>query len=78
MAIKDRKELFRREKFKIDCQGPEGNAHAIIGYARYLMRQLEWPLDRQELLIQEMLASDYENLIQVFDKHFGDYVDLYR
>ena len=26
----------------------------------------------------EMMKGDYENLIKVFDKHFGHFVTLYR
>jgi len=27
---------------------------------------------------EELMAGDYENLIKVFDKHFGHFVTLYR
>lgn len=33
------------------------------------------PLD---ILIEEMMSGDYENLIKVFDREFGDFVTLYR
>jgi hypothetical protein len=26
----------------------------------------------------EMMAGNYENLVSVFDKHFGQFVTLYR
>jgi uncharacterized protein (DUF3820 family) len=29
-------------------------------------------------IIEEMMSGDYENLLEVFDKNFGDYVDLLR
>jgi len=32
----------------------------------------------QEKLLEDMRSSDYENLIQVFDKHFGSVVILER
>jgi hypothetical protein len=31
-----------------------------------------------DLLIEEMMSGDYENLLKVFDREFGDYVTLYR
>ena len=31
-----------------------------------------------EVICQEMMESDYENAVQVFDKYFGDFVILYR
>jgi hypothetical protein len=27
---------------------------------------------------EEMMKGDYENLVNVFDKHFGNFVTLYR
>ncbi len=64
-----------RAKPTIDLAGPGGNAYALLGAARSLARQLG--LDAKAITA-EMMASDYENLIQVFDRHFGDYVDLVR
>ena len=36
------------------------------------------PKNAGEYITQEMMAGDYENLIRVFDKYFGEYVILYR
>ena len=57
----------------IDLTGPEGNAFCLMGYARKLARQLG--LD-SEKVIGEMMRGDYQNLIEVFDGYFGDYVIL--
>jgi len=62
-------------RIQIDLSGPEGNAFALLGYARKLSRQLGLNGDN---IHAEMIAADYDNLIQVFEKHFGEYVDLYR
>lgn len=59
----------------IDLKGPEGNAYVLLGYARSFAKQLS--LD-PEPITKEMMASDYENLIQVFDKYFGSFVTLVR
>lgn len=59
----------------IDLTGPEGNAFVLLGYAKNLARQLD--LDFEQIKA-EMTSSDYENLIQVFDKYFGEYVILER
>ena len=45
------------------------------GTASNLAKQLR--LDSKEIQA-EMMAGDYENLLQVFDKHFGSFVILYR
>jgi hypothetical protein len=74
MAIK---ELAKREttRIDIDLTGPDGNAFALISLAKRYASQLR--LDG-EAIVAEMTSGDYESLIQVFDKHFGEYVDLYR
>jgi len=59
----------------IDLTGPEGNAFTLLGYAKQFGRQLG--LDYKEIQ-REMTSGDYENLVQVFDKYFGDFVVLER
>ena len=64
-----------QREFVIDLTGPEGNAFALIAHAGGLAKQLDLDSDK---IINEMKSGDYENLIQVFDKYFGDYVILER
>ncbi len=59
----------------IDLTGPDGNAFALMGYASNFAKQLG--LNKEEI-INEMMSSDYEHLLQVFDKHFGSFVILER
>lgn len=59
----------------IDLTGPDGNAYALMGYAKDFSRQLGTD---GESIIKEMMSGDYENLVSVFDKNFGDYVVLER
>ena len=59
----------------IDLTGAEGNVFNLIGRARSYARQLG--LDFKQIQ-SEMMSSDYENDIAVFDKYFGDYVILER
>ena len=59
----------------IDLTGPRGNAFYLLGTAKNLAITLD--LDASAIH-EEMTASDYENLIQVFDKYFGDLVTLER
>ena len=55
--------------------GPDGNAFALMGYASRFAKQLG--LD-SSAIISEMQGGDYENLVQVFDRNFGEHVTLYR
>jgi hypothetical protein len=59
----------------IDLTGPQGNAFFLMGQAGQYARQLGLDGDA---IITEMRAGDYENLVQVFDCYFGDYVILER
>ena len=62
----------------IDLTGPQGNAFALMGIAMNLGKQLGLTKEQRDQVIEEMKSSDYENLIQVFDKHFGAFVILER
>jgi hypothetical protein len=59
----------------IDLTGPQGNAFFLMGQASRYARQLGLDGDA---IIAEMKSSNYENLVQVFDRHFGNYVILER
>jgi hypothetical protein len=59
----------------IDLSGPDGNAFVLMGYATRYARDLG--LDGKAITA-EMRSGDYENLLNVFDKYFGEYVDLER
>ena len=72
MAIKKK---VNKSTIEIDLTGPDGNAFVLIATASKLAKQLG--LDGKKIQ-SEMMGSDYENLIKVFDKHFGEFVTLYR
>ena len=59
----------------IDLTGPQGNAFYLLAQADRYARQLG--LD-SNTIINQMNASNYENLVQVFDRYFGEYVILER
>ena len=66
-------------KPEIDLRGTQGNAFYIMSTAKDLHKRLtkmgiELPAWGE--IQKDMMSSDYNNLISVFDKHFGDYVDL--
>jgi len=60
---------------EIDLTGPDGNAFVLIGMASRLAKQL----GKDGRAIQkEMIDGNYEHLVNTFDKHFGEFVTLYR
>jgi len=73
MAIKSKE--TKESGIEIDLTGPDGNAFVLIGIAGNLAKQIG--LDKSKIQ-SEMMSGDYENLVNVFDNYFGDYVTLYR
>jgi|694.fasta_scaffold43812_10 hypothetical protein len=60
---------------EIDLTGPDGNAFVLIGMASRLAKQLG--LDSKAIQA-EMMKGNYDHLIEVFDREFGEFVTLYR
>jgi hypothetical protein len=58
---------------QIDITGQDGNAFWLIGHAKNLAKQLDMDA---KAIADEMMAGDYEHLLDVFEKHFGSYVEL--
>lgn len=71
--IRDKSE-YNKETI-IDLNGQGGNAFVLLTYAKEYSKQLGLDFEKIE---REMKESDYENLITVFDKYFGDFVILER
>lgn len=73
MTIK--KKSQRRGKLQYDLTGPAGNAFAVLGNAKVWAKDLglDW-----NAIHKEATSGDYEHLIQVMDKYFGDHVDFLR
>jgi len=69
------REKQEQTEIVIDLTGPDGNAFALMGYANRFAKQLG--LDGNAITA-EMMSGDYENLLEVFDRNFGDFVILER
>ena len=59
----------------IDLTGPDGNVFVLMGKAKGFARDLDLDGDK---IINEMMSSDYENAVKVFDDNFGSFVTLLR
>jgi alanine-alpha-ketoisovalerate/valine-pyruvate aminotransferase len=68
----------QKSEIIIDLTGPDGNAFALMAYAKNFARQLGWNAEEIDELIKKMTSGDYENLLQVFDLYFGSFVILER
>jgi hypothetical protein len=60
----------------LDLSGPDGNAFALMGYAREWGKQLGWTKQEIDEAIKDMMAGTYKELVEEFDAHFGSFVDL--
>lgn len=74
MTVK-RKNIVNR-KIVIDLDGPDGNAFYLIGQARRIMRDLDFPMEKTDRIVSKMLNGDYINLLKTFESHFGEYFEL--
>jgi hypothetical protein len=72
MAIVNRND----RKPVIDLAGPGGNAFALLGSVREYGKQLGWDMEKIKAVQAEMTSGDYKNLVSVFDREFGSYIDL--
>jgi len=73
--IKEKVKNVHSRGFEIDLTGPQGNSFYLIDVAQTLCKQLGYD---SKPVIDDMKAGDYDNLLSVFDKHFGDFVTLYK
>ena len=73
-----RKKQPKKMGLVIDLTGPDGNANVLISLAQRLAIQMAYEPKERAQLTTEMMSGDYENLLQVFDKHFGHFVILER
>ena len=62
-----------KSEMVIDLTGPQGNAFFLLGTAEKLAKELG--LD-STAVVDEMKSGNYDNLVQTFDKWFGDFVVL--
>lgn len=72
IKVKNKRKL---QLIEIDLDGAQGNAFYLLALAKKL--SLSMGLN-SEKIHQEMTASDYDNLIKVFDSYFGHIVILYK
>ena len=77
MAIRSKEEINHRP-IEINLTGPDGNAYVLLGLASNLSKRLGFSEFDRECILDEMRLSDYEGLIQTFDRYFGSLVILYR
>lgn len=73
--------IVKKDEFRVDVDrifdltGPQGNAFFLLGTARKWAKDLGRDADK---IIEEMQESDYDHLVEVFEREFGDFCTLLR
>lgn len=57
----------------IDLSGPDGNVFFLLASAARLAKQLEYD---GKAIQKEMMSADYLNALYVFNREFGEFIDL--
>lgn len=63
-------------KHIINLNGPEGNAFALLGTARRTAYRMGKTQEQVEAILNDMTSDDYDNLVKVFNREFGDHFTL--
>ena len=71
-------EELEGKKIEIDLRGEKGNSMYLLGMVGSLGKRMGWSGEAISMVRGLMMMGDYENLLKVFDHHFGEYVILYR
>lgn len=60
----------------LDLTGPDGNAFALLGYAKSAGKKLGWSSEESRKILDDMKSSNYEDLVKTFLTHFSDQFDV--
>ena len=63
----------KEKKPRVKLIGRDGNAFAIIGSCRTAAKKTGWDGATIEAITQEMMAGDYDHLLQVATQYFDVY-----
>ena len=63
---------------EIDLTGADGNAYALLAYAKRIGYLLGLSEEEIKAVMKEMQCGDHEKLITVFEENFGEFVIMYR
>lgn len=62
----------------IDLSGPCGNVYYLIAQISWLGKKAGMNHEEMKSVEEDMKSDDYEHALEVFDKHFGEFIDLAR
>ncbi len=62
--------MSKDKKPRVKLVGADGNAFNIIGLCRRAARSAGWSKERIDVVLDEMMAGDYDHLLQTAMTHF--------
>ena len=62
---------------EIDIDGPEGDAHAILGVCAMALRQLSRQ-DEIEVYYERATSRDFKYLLKISQEYLGDLIEFYE
>ena len=62
----------------LDLSSSDGNVFTLLATANRYATKMGLDDEEKLKIISEMQSGDYNNLVKVFDKYFGDHVRLYK
>lgn len=71
--------LIKRSRLSrviVDLAGPQGNAYVLLASVESLGRQVGLSQTEIEAIQDDMRSGNYKHLVETFDSHFGNLVDL--
>jgi len=63
---------------KYEIGGTAGNAFAIIGFVHNELLSAGKTKEEVDAVVDDMQSSDYQHLLEVFDKHFGTVITIVK
>jgi hypothetical protein len=71
MVIYNDGDLRTNPNTTIDLDGEDGNAFALLSLASSVAKRCKYSKDKSDRLQEDMMSSDYKNLVRRLDREFG-------
>ena len=62
----------------IDLNGPDGNAFVLLSKAKEWAHSVGMSKEKWQDIFNQCTNGDYENLINILNKHFGHFVIFWK
>jgi len=74
----DGKIVLSKRKIELNLNTAEGCPVNLVGVCKKISEQIGLSKQREKEILAEMLSGDYETIIDVMNREFGNYLILFR